>query len=579
MKAKWLHLAFIVMLLIAGAAAKNQIKNSIDFRKLVENESNELILDQQCIKVPLDTYQLGDYFYKKITIKNCSFEDDVHFDKMKFLEDVILENNSFKKEVLFPRVTFLKNVSFKDSKFEKKVDFSSAEFGGSADFSGVNFNGSVRFVNSNLTSSANFLNARFWDIANFVDAKFYGPTQLSYSEFRGPTFFSGTKFMDNLSALRCYFFKGSQFSNADFHNTTDFSNSNFYELNDFGVSEFYGDSHFHNVLFLGPVNFKKSKFHKLARFFGSTYNDSADFSLANFTNDVDFSKSTYKDEAIFAGSKFGGYANFAGASLGDANFWKSNFMRGADFSESKFNEAFFEGSNFSGTLNLNKAKYDKMYIRIENISKLEFDETTYKTLIDNFKKIGFLDDANHCYYRFMIEYGYLKFPGFSFFIILNNKILDSLRSLRYVSAATVERSFLSFYYLFSWTLYGFGTRPEFTLIWSIILMIFIFGPFWWLVQKKSSIKKVDEYSWDNYDHKTSMKSDLNTKFYEIANAILLSCSIFLSGTKFFIDPPELPETLKRATPWVNRVFNLERFLGGVLSILFFIAIGSIIFSV
>jgi len=49
---------------------------------------------------------------------------------------------------------------------------------------------------------------------------------------------------------------------------------------------------------------------------------------------------------------------------------------------------------------------------------------------------------------------------------------------------------------------------------------------------------------------------LNYKFHEIINAILLSGSIFLSGTKFFIDPPDIPEALEKVTPWVSRMFKL-----------------------
>jgi uncharacterized protein YjbI with pentapeptide repeats len=577
MRVKWLHLAFIMLMLIVGAAAKNQTINSNDFQKLIENGSIEIILDQHYIKGPLDLYQLGDHLNKKITIKNSVFEGDVRFNKITFLEDVIFENNSFKKEVLFPGASFLKNASFKDSKFEKKADFSNTNFGGSTDFSGVEFDGSAKFINSNLTN-ANFLYVKFLDVANFENANFDGPTTLSYSEFRGPAFFSETKFLDDLSALRCSFFRSSQFHNANFYNKTDFSNSNFYELSDFGVSGFNGNSHFHNVLFLGPITFKKSKFHGLARFFGSRYNDSADFSLTNFTSDVDFSQSTFRDDAIFAGSKFWGYANFAKANFGDANFWRSNFKEGADFSESKFNEAFFEGSNFSGVLNLNKAKYDKMYIRIENIEKLEFDETTYKSLIDNFKKIGFIEDANNCYYRFMVEYGNQKLPGFNLIYILSNKINFMWINSEQVSTDFFGSIFLSFYYLFSWALYGFGTKPLFTLIWSLILML-AFGLFWLYVQRRSLDRKGDEYSWEDYDHKTSIKSNINSKFHEIINAILLSGSIFLSGTKFFIDPPDIPEALEKVTPWAGRMFKLERFLGGVLSILFLISIGSVIFSI
>jgi hypothetical protein len=178
----------------------------------------------------------------------------------------------------------------------------------------------------------------------------------------------------------------------------------------------------------------------------------------------------------------------------------------------------------------------------------------------------------------MVEYGYEKLPGLNLIPELN-KINFIKINTENVSTDSIDKLFLSFYYLFSWILYGFGTKPLYTLIWSLILMTFVFGPFWWHVQRKSSEKRGDEYSWDNYDHRTSLRSDINIKFHEIINAIMLSGSIFLSGTKFFIDPPDLPEALEKVTPWVSRMFKLERFFGGVLSILFLISIGSVIFSI
>jgi hypothetical protein len=327
-----------------------------------------------------------------------------------------------------------------------------------------------------------------------------------------------------------------------------------------------------------PPNYERSEYRKRARIINTTYYDSSRFYFTKFFNDADFRESKFKDESKFRRSEFWSNAYFANTYFEDADFTRSIFKSDADFSESKFNEADFEGSKFLESLNLNKAKYEKMYIRINDINKLVFNETTYKSLIDNFKKIGFIEDANDCYYRFMIEYGYEKLPGLNQIPKLNDKINTMRININDISTDPIERFLMSFYFLFSWILYGFGTKPLYTLIWSLIL-IFIFGLFWWNVQRKSKEKKDDEYSWDNYHHKSSIKSYINYRFYEIINAIILSGSIFLSGTKFFIDPPDIPDALEKATPWVSRIFKLERFFGGALSILFLISIGSVIFSI
>jgi uncharacterized protein YjbI with pentapeptide repeats len=581
-RAKYLCLTLIILVLIEGSGTKSQSINSIGFQDLVKNKSAEIILDNYSVRGPLDLHQFSNNFSKKITVKDSTFEGAARFDQLVFHEDVVFENTSFKERVSFPGAVFLKNVSFRDSKFEKKADFSNAQFKGFADFSEVKFNGTAKFDDADL-SNANFLNAKFLSRSLFGDANFNGPATFSYSEFKGPATFDGANFLNNFSAERCHFYGSSEFKDASFHNTTLFTNTYFENRSDFQNSKFERNAYFNGVLFKNPVTFRSGKFIGLVRFFGAIFNDSADFGFTNFSQDVDFSQATFHNDANFEKSVFWAYANFADARFKDANFWQSTFRGDADFDEAQFSEASFEGSGFLRNLSLKKAKYDKMYIRIEEIDKLAFDETTYKTLIDNFKKIGFIEDANNCYYRFMVEYGYQKLPGLNRIQQLNNKINVTLSQINIGDANTdylFGRFFLSFYYLFSWILYGFGTKPMYTLFWSIFLMI-VFGLFWWYVQRKSSRskKEVDEYSWDNYYHKTSTKSDLNTKFYGITNAFLLSCSIFLSGTKFFIDPPELPAALKRVNPWVSRMFNLERFLGGVLSILFFIAIGSIIFSI
>jgi uncharacterized protein YjbI with pentapeptide repeats len=597
MRVKWLCLAFIGLMLISGTSAKNQIIESNDFQKLIENGSREIILDQYYIKGPLNFYQNGGQLDKKITIKNSIFEGDVFSSQVIFLEDVSFENTSFYQEALFSSAAFLRNASFKETRFEKKASFSNVEFKGSADFSNsrfktsdfsnsdfkknadfsrAEFNYTSNFNGANFTN-ASFESARFLGTAPFINASFNGSTLFSYSKFYGLVFFMGAEFLNDLFAEQSHFYGDSDFQRASFNGSTNFMDTYFYGACKFDLSKFNGSANFQRVFFLSPASFYRVEFRNKAGFFNTTYYNSANFGFAKFFGGADFHKSIFKDEAAFGRSEFQGDANFEETIFKDADFLRSKFMGNANFYDSKFNEAFFEESKIKN-LNLNKAKYDKMYIRIQDVDKLAFDEATYKSLIDNFKKIGFFEDANNCYYRFMVEYGDEKL-GLNQIPKLKNKINIMQINANEVSTDSLDNLFLSIYYLFSWILYGFGTKPLYTLIWSLILMIFVFGPFWWHVQRKSSEKKGDEYNWDNYDHKTALKSDISYKFHEIIKAVMLSSSIFLSGTKFFIDPPDIPEALEKVTPWVSRVFKLERFFGGILSILFLISIGSVIFSI
>jgi hypothetical protein len=60
----------------------------------------------------------------------------------------------------------------------------------------------------------------------------------------------------------------------------------------------------------------------------------------------------------------------------------------------------------------------------------------------------------------------------------------------------------------------------------------------------------------------------------LGDSLLFSATIFLSGTRFFVDPPMLPEMPRWAESTTKFVFTVERVLGAFFSILFFLAIGA-----
>ena len=54
--------------------------------------------------------------------------------------------------------------------------------------------------------------------------------------------------------------------------------------------------------------------------------------------------------------------------------------------------------------------------------------------------------------------------------------------------------------------------------------------------------------------------------------LAFSVTVFLSGTKFFIDHSAIPKIEGHSRSPINKAFVLERLLGALFSILFFIAV-------
>ena len=63
---------------------------------------------------------------------------------------------------------------------------------------------------------------------------------------------------------------------------------------------------------------------------------------------------------------------------------------------------------------------------------------------------------------------------------------------------------------------------------------------------------------------------------DLTDILGYSVTVFLSGTKFFIDPPLLPKIEERSRSRMKKAFILERALGMQFSVLFFIAISGTI---
>jgi pentatricopeptide repeat protein len=172
-----------------------------------------------------------------------------------------------------------------------------------------------------------------------------------------------------------------KFNRAIFRQPVDFEGTIFSKFSDFGVSRFESRANFDEAEFRGEVTFWSSKFCSestfrmtrfisYANFFGSRFCKEAYFAMARFDGKADFDGATFKNEANFGGVKFEDNASFFAA--------------------------IFEAPVF-----LSQAKFSVLEIRWNSIKDhLVFDGQFYQTLIKNYGKLGWFDDADQCYYHY-----------------------------------------------------------------------------------------------------------------------------------------------------------------------------------
>jgi hypothetical protein len=133
------------------------------------------------------------------------------------------------------------------------------------------------------------------------------------------------------------------------------------------------------------------------------------------------------------------------------------------------------------------------------------------SLIQNYKSLGWIYDSNECY----LEY--------------RRQARQELSGISWISD------------LLLWAFYGYGVKPEWTIPWSILLVVLCTAFY--------------------------MRND-NKK---IGDAIVFSAVVFLSGTgKLLITEPKYEP--KYRIKWAKIVFLVERLIGGLLIFMFFYAV-------
>ncbi|WP_147363124.1 pentapeptide repeat-containing protein [Dehalobacter sp. MCB1] len=395
-------------------------------------------------------------------------------------------------------------------------------------------NSPIRLNNCLIEGNVYMNNAIFGKVVNFNATRFNGSVYFQGSRFNGPSFFWASEFNKTTDFRNSTFIGFACFKYSKFDKNIDFTQSWFNGSADFSYLRFNESVDFVRVVFNGPADFSWSKFDRLncqnskfysrVLFWGSTFNKAAFFRGVEFNGETNFLDSRFNGRAEFRDAKFNCIANFESSKFNNtASFWSAQFSQ----------DAFFLGAQIE-SLDLSLAKYEKMYLRWDSINNsnlvynVKCGATTYELLATNFRNLGFLLDFDNCYYKFRKEQ-----------FLHRNFLADPLGYILELGA---------------WVFYGFGKRPLYPLAWSIGTIL-VFGAIWCIIGMN---KRPHRCIWD--------------KLYLLLSSFIFSATIFLSGTKLFIDPPKI----SLSNSLMNGVFTLERAFGAFFFILFFLAIGSTI---
>jgi uncharacterized protein YjbI with pentapeptide repeats len=615
----WLLMIIIVMLTNCGAAKESmkEIPASLISSKIISGQ--EVNIDNAIIQGNLSPKDSGEnkqivinhpikitnsVIAGKINFNGCEFKNELSLENTSITEGVYFESSIFNQLADFNKTKFNKSAIFSDAKFMDRAYFESSIFNELADFKKTQFDKSAIFSDAKFMDRAYFDSAKFLDsrsMADFSNVYFDKVTEFQSSNFEMATF-QNSKFNDNVS------FRGATFNGSS--SPINFHNSIFKKDADFALSTFPG-ANFDGAKFERSVNFARSIFKgdfifitpyelpgndnpfilpRAVRFNDCIFLGIAMFPSSIFLEESTFEHSQFHKDAYFNNCKFNKTVKFSGCKFeGDVSFNESRF----------FDDAIFDDACFEKDIYLIRTKYDRFYIRWKSISdkgRLGYNETAYQLLIDDFKRLGFIEDANDCYYSFMVNRFLHNQPpttsarlwlessanassnsiyGFGKSILNTRNWLGRLASsvswnwtqTNYqISGAQgwIGNTFIWIIDYFLWHLNGYGKKPANALLWSIGLIIFF--TFIWIGYSLMKPKDVDEYIPSNSE---------SSIFRLLIDGFRFSSTLFLSGTKLFVDPPELPEK-KGKMYGFKVIYYAERILGALFSFLFFVAVTGMI---
>ncbi|MCX6676704.1 MAG: pentapeptide repeat-containing protein [Methanothrix sp.] len=466
-------------------------------------------------------------------------------------EILICENTKFEGSVYLIGTHFQQVADFRSAQFNQ-TDFSNAQFNQEAYFEDAQFN-QTDFSNAQFNQDALFEDAQFNQIALFSHAQF-NQTDFRNAQFNQAAFFGDAQF-NQIARFSHAQFNQTNFRNAQFNQEAYFEDAQFNQIANFAGAQFKQTAFFERAQFNQATDFSYVRFNWTADFWCAQFNQATDFSHVRFNrtavfrhvlfSQTDFRYAQFNQTADFWNVGFDRDADFEKARFNQEAHFEDAYLRGVFFNNCLFSkEAFFDNTQINGTLSLFRTKYEKLNIRWSSIHDLAYDDTAYYLLIENFKKLGFTDDASECYYSYRCKHREELFR--------QGKI-DSW-----------------FFDLLAWATNGYGLRPVRPLGWSVLFILL--GGVFFFVTKSISRSKGPEPSGNRLHAIRCKDSPRRVNEVSIWEALLLSATYFTSGASAIIS--SVPQEFSPGGR-SRYVVVILRLLGWVFFVLFLTSLGKI----
>lgn len=304
-------------------------------------------------------------------------------------------------------------ISFHDE-IKQSVYFISTTFSEGARFRSVKFSGYASFAFSTFSKRTEFSLVTFSQDADFTDTKFSGDATFYDATFNGSAYFRPARFSGDATFYDAKFSKRASFTGTTFSKGAEFSSATFGQ-----------DTDFYGVKFRGNVDFNSAQFL-----------DGTSFSYAQFEGNPNFSNCRFKDFLRFVGCLY-------------QSNTKMNFSGVTGFSNSQFEWKYEPKWNKDWEA---KGKNQKRGLK----GHLEYDKIFYIALIKNYQDMGWLGEADDCYYTYRVE--------------KRSQVNEDGKLLNSWHKRAVEYIFLDFPF-------GYGVKP-FKLLRSFLIMWIPFSLFY-----------------------------------------------------------------------------------------------------